>query len=227
MNTYEENTFNDYDKIIIDTSAAMHYWALDKFISDSESSLLCAKKKVFVPKVVWMELVRAYNSRNKEKVERAENAISLLSSHRNIFEIEDEQFFQDEMDLCFADQVLLSNLILDKTDLKILFITNDRMLSRDANEINHQASCRGHKIDTCYISNSGELKPGYRDLRHEPIIEKVEVIKYIEVPEDKKTDSTLLTIGKYALAILSGILIGTCGKEVIDCSKKNGGICHG
>ena len=122
MNNYEENTFTDYDKIIIDTSAAMHYWALKKFISDSESCLLHANKKVFVPKVVWMELVRAYNSRNKEKVEG---------------------------------------------------------------------------------------------------------IKYIEVPEDKKTDSTLLTIGKYALAILSGILIGACGKEVIDCSKKNGGICHG
>lgn len=226
MKTIEEKRFKEYDKIIIDTSAAMHYWALEKFILDSEDLLLHLQKKVFVPKVVWMELVRAYNSHDQEKIERSENAISLISSHRNIFEIEDEQFFQDEMDLCFADQVLLSNLILDKTDSKILFITNDRMLSRDTNEINYQASCKGHKIDTCYISNSGALKPGYKSYKNEPIIEKVEVIKYIEVPEENKPASMLWSVGKYAAAVISGYLLGSYGKEVLNYAKKHGGY-HG
>lgn len=227
MEHISKDTLKDYDKIIIDTSAAMHYWALKKFISDSENLLINASKKIFVPKVVWMELVRAYNSRDKEKVERSENAISLISAHRNIFEIEDERFFQDEMDLCFADQVLLSNLILDKTDSKILFITNDRMLSRDANEINHQASCKGYKIETCYIANSGMLKPGYKDLHNEPIVEKVEVIKYIREPEESKKKSSLLTFGKYTLAVLSGIFIGSYGKDFINNVFKDGGLCHG
>ena len=70
MKPYEQNIFNEYDIIIIDTSAAMHYWALKKFISDSEKSLLSEGKKVFVPKVVWMELVRAYNSNDPEKIKR-------------------------------------------------------------------------------------------------------------------------------------------------------------
>lgn len=227
MNYIGCDSLKDYDKIIIDTSAAMHYWALKKFITDSENLLIKAGKKIFVPKVVWMELVRAYNSRDKEKVERSENAISLISAHRNIFEIEDERFFQDEMDMCFADQVLLSNLILDKTDSKILFITNDKMLSRDANEINHQASCKGYKIETCYIANSGMLKPGYKDLRNEPIVEKVEVIKYIKEPEESKLKSGLLTFGKYTLALLSGIIIGSYGKDFIINVIKEGCLCNG
>lgn len=227
MKSDKNNSFEVYDKIIIDTSAAMHYWALRKFISDSECSLVDAGKKIFVPKVVWMELVRAYNSHNKEKIERSENAISLISAHRNIFEIEDERFFQDEMDLCFADPVLLSNLILDKTDSKILFITNDRMLSRDANEINHQASCRGHKIETCYLTDSGLLKPGYKDMHNEPVVEKVEVIKYIKSPEEDKKESILLTFGKYALAVISGAIIGFCGKDFIENASIKGGQCHG
>ena len=238
-NTYEENHFNVYDKILIDTSTLMHYRALRKFIAKAGDSLLIENKMIFVPKVVWLELVRAYNSRDPEKVKCSENAISLISSHRDIFDIEDEQFFQDEMESCFADKVLLSSLILDKTDSKILFITNDRMLSRDANEINHQASCRGYKIDTCFITDSGTLKPGHKAKKDEPIVkeeniikdkpavEKVEVIKYINVPEEVKKPSIWITVGKYTAVAVSGILVGAFGKDFIEYVKTQGGNKYG
>lgn len=93
-----------------------------------------------------------------------------------------------------ADKVLLSSIILEKTDASILLITNDRMLSKDALGINHQSSCRGHRAETCFIADSGKLKPGFNswheeEVEEEPEVKIKEVVGYVEVPVSQKDDS--------------------------------------
>lgn len=229
---YTEDTYKDIlltsDRVVIDTSAAMHNIGFRKFVDKNEALLERAGKKIYVPKVVWMELVRAYNSRNAEKVERSDAAISIISSHRNVFEIEDEVFFHDEMERCFADPVLLSDLILDKSDSSILLITNDKMLSRDADGINHQASCRGHKIATCFISDSGQLKPGYKFYKDEPEVIVKEVTRIVHIPEKKTKWEMALSVGRYIFVAVTGIVIGKYSDEIIDCFRNvKGGKCYG
>lgn len=141
-------------EIILDTSTAMHYEGFSKFVEENERDIEASGKKIQVLSAVWFELIRNYNSVDKEKAEAANQAIAILSSHRNIFKIDEgKEIFQDEIEDAFADKGILSKLTLDKTEVSILLITNDRMLSKDALEINHQASCKGYKISTCCHKN--------------------------------------------------------------------------
>ncbi len=212
---------NEQQKIYLDTSAAMNFVGFKKFVKQAEKSLRDAEKKIIVLKVVWLELIRNYNSTNKDKAEAANQAISILSSHRDIFEIEDEEIFQYEMESAFADKVLLSSIILDRTDASILLITNDRMLSKDALEINHQSSCRGHKITTGYIDNNGDLLPGYasemvEDIEPEIVVK--EVIKVVKVPSEKEED----WFAKIAIPVgtlVAGLFIGKYSDKIVNVIK--------
>lgn len=174
------------ERIIIDTSAAMHYKGFSSLVSSIEQQLETEGKKIIVPKVVWLELIRAYNSSDVQKKTNSQNAISIISSHRNIFDIEDEEVFQDEMEQSFADPILLCDLIMSKREARVLLITNDRMLSCDANNINHQNSCKGYKIETCYIADNGKLLPGCKHYHEEPKVIIKEVEKIVEVPASEQ-----------------------------------------
>lgn len=210
------------NKIYLDTSAAMHYRGFEKFVKQNEKTFVDMKKKIIIVKPVWLELIKLYNSSDKRKSEAASCAISIISSHRNIFDIEDEKVFQYEMENAFADKVLLSNIILDKTDSSILLITNDRMLSKDALEINCQASCRGYRISTCFISEDGELYQGYNSDKYLNLEETCEVDekvnKGIEITNKDKSDivDLILPIG----TLFIGMAIGKHGDKIINYVKK-------
>lgn len=209
-------------KIYLDTSAAMHYVGFKEFVKQVEATLQESEKKIIVMKVVWLELIRNYNSVDKIKAEAANQAISIISSHRDIFEIEDEEIFQYEMEHAFADKVLLSSLILERTDASILLITNDRMLSKDALEINHQSSCHGHKISTCFIADNGNLLPGFAadNDKHnvEPEIIVKEVVKVVNVPVEKEeswVSKVVIPIG----TLFTGLVIGKYGDKIVKVLK--------
>ncbi len=219
---YKNTIFNNKQKIYLDTSAAMHYVGFKKFVKHVEPILQEAGKKIIVLKVVWLELIRNYNSSDKKKAESADQAISILSSHRQIFEIEDKEIFQYEIESAFADKVLLSSLILDKTDASILLITNDRMLSKDALEINHQSSCHGYKISSCFIDDNGELLPGYAPENMEKPESKVvvkEIVKVVNMPVEKKKSwvtKATIPIG----TLFAGYVIGKYSDKIVTIFKR-------
>lgn len=123
-------------EIILDTSTAMHYEGFSKFVEENERDIEASGKKIQVLSAVWFELIRNYNSVDKEKAEAANQAIAILSSHRNIFKIDEgKEIFQDEIEDAFADKEILSKLTLDKTEVSILLITNDRIISNGTNEL--------------------------------------------------------------------------------------------
>lgn len=214
---------SSYKKIIMDTSAAMHYKGFAALVESIEKTLEVEKKKICIPKVVWLELIRAYNSSDSEKVERAHHAISIITSHRNIFEIESEEVFQDEMEKSFADPILLCDLIMGKRDSNILFITNDRMLSFDANEINYQASCKGNRIETYFISDNGKLCPGCKKYREEPQVIIKEVENVIEVPAQRNDNNGFLEVAKFVGTLLLGAGLGVLGTNVYISVNNRGG----
>ena len=76
-------------EIIIDTSTAMHYEGFSNFVEETERDIVASGKKIQVLSAVWVELIRNYNSVDKEKAEAANQAIAILSSHRNIFKIDE------------------------------------------------------------------------------------------------------------------------------------------
>lgn len=180
--------------------------------------------KIKILKVVWQELIRIYNSSDKEKAERANQAMSILTYHRNIFDIEDEQVFHDEMERAFADKTLLSNLILEKTESTILLITNDRMLSKDALAINHQMSCRGYRISTCYISNSGKLLSGYNSEQEieketEQTVITKEVVKIVRVSEKNSTGDVISKVVIPIATFAVGIVCGKYSNKLVHSGK--------
>ena len=110
---------------------------------------------------------------------------------------------------------MLSKLTLDKTEVSILLITNDRMLSKDALEINHQASCKGYKISTCYVSDKGEMLSGFgsqreNKLQKEPEVIVKEVVKIIEVPK-KESNLKVSQILVPVTTFMAGAAIGKYG----------------
>ena len=211
MTNNKINNYNFFNgkKIYVDSSAAMNN-GFKKFVKDVEATLVQSEKKIFVLKAVWLELVRLYNGPDQTKANSASNAISIISSHRNIFEIEDEVIFQDEMEKAFADRSFLSTIIMERAKAKILLITNDQNLSLDALSLNNQLACKGHKITTYFISKSGKLIPR-NDIQKvkqpEPIVVEKEIVKYVKVPTEKE-DNWALKILIPSTTLAAGIIIG-------------------
>lgn len=92
---------------------------------------------------------------------------------------------------------------------------NDRMLSKDALEINHQASCKGYKISTCYVSDKGEMLSGFgsqreNKLQKEPEVIVKEVVKIIEVPK-KESNLKVSQILVPVTTFMAGAAIGKYG----------------
>lgn len=209
-------------KIYLDTSAAMHYVGFKKFVKQVKATLHETEKKIIVLKVVWLELIRNYNSADRIKAEAANQAISIISGNRDIFEIEDEEVFHYEMDYAFADKVILSNLILDKTDVSILLITNDRMLSKDALDINHQLSCHGHKVTTCFIADNGNLLPGFASEEDMEVVKPDVIVKEVVKVVNMSVEKEELWIPKVVIpfgTLFAGLLIGKYSDKLVNILK--------
>lgn len=216
---FNKRLIEDTYKIIIDTSSLMQYKGFEMFINKNKKLLHDEDRKIFISKEVWLELIRAYNSSDEEKQTCAEKAMNVISKNREVIEVEVTEVLHYEMQNCFADPVLLCNLIIYRNEGNVLFITNDKMLSGDAYEINNQKSSRGYRIDTYYIDVSGELLPGYtykqthNDITKEIVKEK-EVIRYIEVPI--KTDSRRQNNLKgYIMCVAVGVMVGKYGIQSV------------
>ena len=215
---------NNNAEIILDTSTAMQYESFSKFVKENERNIEASGKKIQVINAVWLELIRHYNSRNKEKAEAANQAIAIISSHRNIFKIDEgDGISQDEMNCAFADREILSKLILDKTGESILLITNDKKLSNDALEINYQTSCRGYKISTSYLSDEGVLFSGFNSrmadkLQDEPQVIVKENVKIIKEPS-KEAKLNAVHILVPVTTFMAGVAIGRYGNTLVKYFK--------
>lgn len=85
----------------------------------------------------------------------------------------------------------------------------------NALEINHQASCKGYKISTCYVSDKGEMLSGFgsqreNKLQKEPEVIVKEVVKIIEVPK-KESNLKVSQILVPVTTFMAGAAIGKYG----------------
>jgi len=214
---YAKSIFKKNEVIIIDTSATMDYEGFKKLVDQIELPLIEINKKIFVPKVVWMELMRHLNSNNEEKVVKARNAIGIINEHPNIFLLEDENLDYEKMVKAFADAELLSDLIKNKAMYNQLLITNDKKLSIDAFNLNNQESCKGRRIYVCYISSSGDLQAcectHNNKATQEPTIEKTSIDVNALVSEKK--ESMFTKVGILIVVFVAGVVIGKNHDQIL------------
>ena len=217
----EKKILSVNDVILIDTSAIMDYEGLRKLVDDIELPLMEMKKKIIVPKVVWMELNRHINSTNNDKQAKACHALDIICMHPNIFLIGDDNLDQEEMMRAFADAELLSQLTKNKAQYGQLLITNDKKLSRDAFDLNNLESCMGHRINVCYIANNGflgECKYARFDKKTEQDEKLIEKVVYISRPQ--KNESWLPKVAIPIASLVVGISIGKYSSQIIKFIKK-------
>jgi len=223
---YAKSVFRKNEVIIIDTSATMDYEGFKKLVDQIELPLIEINKKIIVPKVVWMELMRHLNSNNEEKVVKARNAIGIINEHRNIFLLEDENLDYEKIVKAFADAELLSDLIKNKVMYNQLLITNDKKLSIDAFNLNNQESCKGRRIYVCYISNSGDLQAcecvhNYKATL-EPTIEKTNLD--VKTLLSEKKESKFTKVGLLIFVFIAGVVIGKNHDQIIKFGLSGGTI---
>lgn len=156
-NQYTEYVLSKVDHILLDTSSLMsHGW--QQFVSNIRNSLIASGKKIKIPLSVYSELARLIGSADQDKSASALKAVEVISSNKEIFQIESACLTEEEIAHAFADAQLLSELTLHKSTNNQLLITNDTGLSSDAFEINQQLSCKGGRVFVCYIDPYGEMQ---------------------------------------------------------------------
>lgn len=154
---YTETMVRSNERIYIDTATLMDVEGMKLFVEKSKGLLQDADRKLIVPKSVCSELARHLESEYPVKRDLAMKAISMISENADIFQVECTPMTDEEIAKAFADAHLLSELTIHKTDCDQLLITNDKRLSSDAYSLNHQQSCKGHRIMVCFINRLGEL----------------------------------------------------------------------
>ncbi len=220
---YTKKLLLENEIIIIDTSAVMDYEELYQLVTRIECLLLEFSKKIVVPRVVWIELMRHINSKKQDKREKALRAVDILCMRPDIFEIESEYFDPKEMLKTFADAELLSELTRKKVQYHQLLITNDKKLSKDAFNLNNQESCHGHQIVVCYLSRAGKLKTCdcvFKD--NEPIVQETKIkenVKIVHVKDESKKQYLIPGICISVASMATGIAIGKYNKHIIEFIK--------
>ncbi len=214
---YIKSVLKKNDVILIDTSSAMDYKGFKKLVDQIELPLIENNKNIIVPKVVWMELIRHLNSSNEEKKVKASHAIYIINEHRNIFMLEDDNLDYDKMIKTFADAELLSDLIKNKVMYNQLLITNDKKLSIDAFNLNNQESCKGRKINVCYITNSGNLKTCECVYNKKATLEPAIEEKNLDVKTSlsDKEEALLTKVGLPLIAFIAGLVLGKNHKLIL------------
>lgn len=198
------------DIILIDTSSIMDYEGFKKLVCQIESPLIEVNKKITVPKIVWTELIKHLNSFNEEKINRAKQAIEIITEHRNIFILEDDGLYYEKTAKTFADAELLSELMKNKVLFNQLLITNDKKLSQDAFNLNNQESFKGRRIHVCFITSSGNLKTcecsNFSKTNKNLVGRKENIVVRSSLPEKGESNFSKTAIN--IAAFVTGILIG-------------------
>lgn len=154
---YTEKIIDSAERIVVDTSTLMAR-GFPQFIDNNKDYFLANNKKIYVSKSVYTEIAKHIGSSKPEKSKYAMKAVELMSTNKNIFQVENCVLSDEEVAHAFADNQLLSELTLHKSDYNQLFLTNDRNLGCDAFDLNQLKSCKGRKVFVCYINEFGELQ---------------------------------------------------------------------
>ncbi len=154
---YIEKVFHNVGRVLVDTSTLMTP-GFQHFIQNNKEHLVASGKKIIIPKAVYTELAKHLDSDNHDKSKHAIDAVALIVTNEDLFQIEKHELTEEEVAHAFADAELLSDLTLHRNDCNQLLISNDRNLSSDAFDLNQQKSCMGRKILVCYINYLGELQ---------------------------------------------------------------------
>lgn len=217
--------------IYIDSSALMSTEQISRFIEKNKSFLLQAGKSIIVPDAVCQELTRHTTGNDIDKIQKASQAQKIIREHEDIFHLEDADYSWEALRKAFADNELLTRLLLYKRDATQLLITKDKGLGRDALRLNDQESVFGKQISACDLDKNGDLQyfrssscndqpiiikePVY--IRPEPeVVERIiEKPVYIERnPEKPKSDT-----GKIIIGVLFGWAMGCAsfryGKQIL------------
>lgn len=218
---YAKSILKNNDVIVIDTSSIMDYEGFKKLVEQIELPLLEINKNIIAPKVVWLELMRHLNSDNEDKKIKTRHAIDTIYKHRNIFMLEDENLNYDKMIKAFADAELLSELIKNKVMYNQLLITNDKKLSIDAYNLNNQESCKGRRVNVCYITKNGHLKTcecvhNNKPIK-EPVIERTH--QNFDTYKSVEKEFKLIKVGLPVVAFITGTLIGKNHKQLLNLLK--------
>lgn len=153
---YISMMINTNQIIYIDTASLMDNENLEMFIHNGEQLFFNKDRKIVVPRVVCLELVRHLDSSIPEKRQKAIRVLELFSEHKGLFDIQDENLNEEEAIHAFADSELLAELTRNRSKYSQLLITNDKRLGEDAKKLNDQVSCHGKKVMVCFI-NKPEL----------------------------------------------------------------------
>lgn len=225
---YSNDMLAKNDIIMIDTSSIMDYESLSQLVVSVKPTLLTLGKKIIVPKVVWMELMRHRHSNNLEKQIRVNNAINIIESNLDVFTLDNQDMNNEDIFSAFADAELLSELTKNKPKHTQLLITNDKRLSSDAFKLNRQESCYGGYISVCYVTNEGNLnkcKVVTESYRQAPEIKEKIVEVPVEVPVYKNAQPTESktnpwpTIGATITALGVGYTIGKYHIQITNAIK--------
>lgn len=213
------------DIIMLDTSFIMDN-DFEVFVESIELSLMTIKKKMFVSKAVWAELLRHINGNDKTKQKKAINSITVLSLHRNIFNIDETNVSTEQILRAFADAEFLSHLTLNKAAYSQALLTNDNKLSKDALNINKFQSCNGKKVSVYHLTQGTlSLYECNEKIDSKTATSAKDLLNVEELrsPSSDKNSDTLLTFCRYAgVSIFSaslGFVISKYGKNLVNTFK--------
>ena len=199
--------------IMLDTSVAMDK-QFKNLVDAIEMPLMEKRRKIIVKNAVWAELLRHLASNVPVKQQRATLAVEIIGMHQNIFEINDFGVDSEKILRSFADAEFLADLMIHKNRYTQALLTNDKKLSRDANELNNQESCLGKQISVYNLNSTGNIVFCPYVPEEERVIEKI-IIK--EIP--KESSNVMPIVGSSAVALIAGVVIGKFGKQIFNMVK--------
>lgn len=199
--------------IMLDTSVAMDE-QFRNLVDAMEMPLLENRRKIIVKKAVWAELLRHLASSDPIKKQRATTAVEIIGMRQNIFEIQDSGVDSEKILKAFADAEFLAELMVHKNRYTQALLTNDKKLSRDVNKLNAQESCLGKQISVYSLNCSGDIVFCPCEVEEKNVQEKT-IIK--EMPME--STNIIPIVGSSTVALVTGVLIGKYGKQVLDKIK--------
>ncbi len=145
------------DYIYADSCSLMKFKRFEKFLRQYQDTLNKARKKVVIPKDVYMELQKLQDSSDPYKANMADCTLRMVNRNLDLLEIECQEATYDEIRRAFADTALLSRIALLVKKNSQLLITEDKKLTRDAIRFNSLECCKGKIITVCHVNQEGLL----------------------------------------------------------------------
>jgi rRNA-processing protein FCF1 len=147
-----EQTFNQADKVYIDTCALMEV-SIETFFEVANPILKKCKKKIAISAAVVSELRKNARILDPEKQNKAEKALKVIYSDKNETEISSDLDDNES----FADSELQIIFMKNRTRYKMLLITRDSSLACDILRLNKNKSVHGKRCMAYWIDNRGDI----------------------------------------------------------------------